>query len=49
MSKGVNWPHKRENSRVIWLLLVYITRLLHDEEYCRAFMVANEKDSCSAF
>ena len=25
------------------------TRLLHGEEYCRAFMVTNEKDSCSAF
>ena len=23
--------------------------LLHDKEYCRAFMVTNEKDSCSAF
>ena len=48
MRKGVMWPHKRENNREIGLLLVSI-RLLHDEEYCRAFMVTNEKDSCSAF
>ena len=28
---------------------VSFTRLLHDEEYCRAFMVTNEKYSSSAF
>ena len=29
--------------------IVNLTRLLHDEECCCAFMVTNEKDSCSAF
>ena len=47
MRKGVIWPHKRENNRDS--AIVSLTRLLHDEEYCRAFMVTNEKDSCSAF
>ena len=47
MRKGVIWHHKRENNRD-WAIVGF-TRLLFDDENCRAFMVTNEKDSCSAF
>ena len=48
MRKGCDLASQRGKQRRD-SAIVSLTRLLHDEEYCRAFMVTNEKDSCSAF
>ena len=48
MRKGCDLASQRGKQRRD-SAIVSLTRLLHDEEYCRAFMVTNEKDSCSTF